>query len=59
MLIDRILLITFSDLLINLSAGWIGAAFIVPIAVKSRKKRFWALFINIVFGIVALGFAVA
>ena len=51
-----VLLIAFSDLFINLSAGWFGAAFIIPIAViKGRKKRFLALFLNITFGIVALG----
>lgn len=59
MITETILLTAFSDLLLNLSAGWFGAAFIIPITiVKGKKRRFWTLFINIVLGIVALSVAV-
>lgn len=47
-----------SDLFINLSAGWFGAAIIAPIATKRPKFKPWGLIINIIFGILALLFAV-
>ncbi|HZE87236.1 MAG TPA: hypothetical protein VE090_03440 [Methylomirabilota bacterium] len=35
-----------SDLLINLSAGWFGAAFIIPITVaKGKKNNLWYSFV--------------
>lgn len=51
---DTIILSTFADLLINLSAGWFGAAVIVPLFAKRPKFRIWALILNLFFGIFAL-----
>jgi len=43
-----------SDLFINLSAGWFGAALILPLATPKRSKfRFKTLTINITCGILA------
>lgn len=58
MIKDSILLISFSDLFVNLSAGWFGAAFIIPIKIRSRKKRIEALLLNMTFGIVYLALAI-
>ena len=50
--------ITLADLFVNLSAGWFGAAFIIPLASKKPKLRPWLLLINILFGIIALSLSV-
>lgn len=55
---NSVLLNSLADLFINLSAGWFGAAFIVPINVRNREKRINALIINLVFAIVSLGLAI-
>jgi len=45
----------FSELLINLSAGWFGAAFIVPnFAGLTKPTNFWILTANIIFSILCL-----
>lgn len=49
-----ILLSILSDLFVNLSAGWFGAAFIVPITTKKSKIRWWILTVNIAYGILTL-----
>jgi hypothetical protein len=47
-----------SELFINLSAGWFGAAIIFPITSNKRKIKKLALILNIFFGIFALVIAV-
>lgn len=54
----HVILPTLADLFVNLSAGWFGAAVIIPISVKRSKRKAWALTINTLFGILALGFAI-
>jgi hypothetical protein len=49
----EIFLNSISDLLINLAAGWLGAAFILPMTVKKFKVNFWLLLLNIGCGIFA------
>jgi len=56
--IDPTFLQILSDLFTNLSAGWLGAAFVVPIVSKRRVKvKLGMLTANILLGIVALLFA--
>lgn len=43
-----------SDLMVNLSAGWFGAAFILPMTTKKFKINWRLLTINILCGILAL-----
>lgn len=52
---DPLALLTLSDLLVNLSAGWLGSAIIIPIAIEKPKMRFLTLTINIILAIVAFG----
>jgi len=40
-----------SDILINLSAGWFGAAFILPMTIRKFKVNWRILTINIACGI--------
>ena len=55
MKVDPILLGVISDLLVNLSAGWIGAAVILPSQLfKQKRKRLWGLSVNLVCAILAL-----
>lgn len=55
MKIDPVLAIVFSDLFVNLSAGWLGAAFIVPVISKPpRKISFSLLTINISLAMLSL-----
>lgn len=54
MQLNSTLLSVLSDLFVNLSAGWFGAAFIVPVTSKISKLKVWLLIINIGFGIMAL-----
>jgi len=49
-----ILLNSISDLLINLSAGWFGAVFILPMTVKKFKVNLQILLLNIFCGIISL-----
>lgn len=52
---DRVWFSVFSDLWINLAAGWFGAAVIVPMSSRFPIRiNFGLLTINFVFGIVAL-----
>ena len=54
---DKIALGIFSDFLINLAAGWVGAALILPSYTK-RPKFSWKLLTgNIGFGILSLMFS--
>lgn len=53
-ILDPLFLITLSDLFINLSAGWFGAAAIIPLASKRITLRWKLLPIHIGFGIVSL-----
>lgn len=47
------LLLTISDIMVNLSAGWFGAAFIVPVfSDKPLNLNFWILIVNLFFGTV-------
>ena len=50
---DSVVANKLSDLLINLSAGWFGAAIIVPFNVKTPKFKLWPLLSNLLFGIFA------
>jgi len=50
--------LALSDLLINLSAGWFGAAIIFPLYAKRAKVKQTALISNVLFGIFALLIAV-
>lgn len=44
-----------ADLLIDLSAGWFGVVFVVPIASKRPGKvKLFVLTTNLIFGILAL-----
>lgn len=47
MTVDPVWLITLSEVLTNLSAGWFGAAVIIPIGSKRPKLKVWVLLINI------------
>ena len=50
--IDPAFLLSLSELFINLSAGWFGAAFIVPLSVESISKiNLGILTVNVGFGI--------
>lgn len=46
--------LALSDLLINLSAGWFGAAIAIPLYTKKPKFKPWALIVNSLLGIVSL-----
>lgn len=60
MKIDSSLLLSASDWLINVSAGWFGAAFIVPALAKPPKKvHFVWLTVDIALAIFAFVVAVA
>jgi len=44
-----------SDLFVNLSAGWFGAAVVLPATMKSLQRiNLWVLTTNVVFAIVSL-----
>lgn len=52
-------LATLADLFVNLSAGWFGIVFVVPISTKESKPgSFWVLIANLLFAIVSLMIAV-
>lgn len=55
---EDVLLGVFADLLINLSAGWFGAALIIPLTINRVKMRRSLLIGNILYGIVTLLFAI-
>ena len=48
----------FSDLFVNLAAGWLGAVIILPVAIKSYKVNKVYLLINIFCAIFSLVTAV-
>src|SRR3989344_211507 len=50
---DPVFLIVLLDLFTNLSAGWFGAAAIIPFGSKSPKSK-WLIPLNIGFGIISL-----
>jgi len=54
---DPVFLNIISELFVNLSAGWFGVAFIVPLTSKRPKFKWWVLPIHIGFGIVSLLFS--
>lgn len=55
MSIDPLWAVVLSDLFINLSAGWFGAALIVPaVAKKKTVINLGILLFNLIFGIVFL-----
>lgn len=57
-MINTKLIQILSDLFVNLSAGWFGAALIVPISTKQEGHFDWfTLLINITFAIISLGVA--
>lgn len=45
---------SMADLFVNLSAGWFGAAIIVPIYTRKQRTKPWAVVLNIEFGIMSL-----
>lgn len=50
---------SIADLLINLSAGWYGAIFIIPVATKlTRKINIILLTVNLIIGTLSLVVAV-
>ena len=51
---QAILFSALSDLLIDLSAGWFGAAIILPLYTKKSKIKLRALIFNVLSGILAL-----
>ena len=54
----NIFLNSISDLLINLAAGWFGAAFILPMTIRKFKANIKILLINLSCGIITLLLAV-
>lgn len=53
--VDPIFLLVISDLFVNLSAGWIGAALILPTNLpRNRKGKVWVLIIDLGYGILIL-----
>lgn len=55
---EKIILTSFADLFVNLSAGWFGAAMIVPLFANRPKFKPKPLIVNIFFGIFALSVAI-
>lgn len=55
MIIDPLWANILSELFVNLSAGWFGAAFIVPVIAKKQVSvNLGVLLFNLIFGIVFL-----
>lgn len=55
MVIDPRIFVAVGDVLLNLSAAWFGAVFILPSTYsRSFKTNSWYVLTNILFGIVAL-----
>ncbi|OGK09540.1 hypothetical protein A2767_04030 [Candidatus Roizmanbacteria bacterium RIFCSPHIGHO2_01_FULL_35_10] len=60
MKLNQAFIISLSDWLINVSAGWFGAAFIFPAFSKvSKKVNIWLLIMNIGFAIFSFGLGVS
>lgn len=57
MSMNDVLQATFADFLINIAAGWFGAAVILPIRTERRKIKFLLLIVNIICCMVSLLFA--
>lgn len=54
-MIDPVWLTVFSELFVNLSAGWFGAAVIVPVvSEKPRSVNLWLLIANTLSAIFSL-----
>lgn len=52
---NQVTLQSISDLFINLSAGWFGAAFIIPVSTRKIKSiPFGLLILNLCFAIIFL-----
>lgn len=51
---DPVLLSVISDLFVNLAAGWLGTAFIVPLTSKRPKFKWWVLCVHLIFGMLSL-----
>ncbi|MEK7169062.1 MAG: hypothetical protein AAB778_03555 [Patescibacteria group bacterium] len=52
---DNKLIQILSDLFVNLSAGWFGAALIIPISSKDDEGFEWfSLIINLILGLLSL-----
>lgn len=57
MILDPALLVAIGDVFLNLSAGWFGAAVIVPTThSRSRQENIYYIGMNLAFGIGALVF---
>ena len=54
---DKVALGIFAELLINLAAGWFGAAIILPIRSEKGKIKFLLLTVNLSCGILSLAVA--
>lgn len=54
---DKIALGILTEFLINLAAGWFGAAIILPIRSEKRKIKFLLLTVNLSCGILSLAVA--
>jgi hypothetical protein len=52
--IDSVLLMIFSEFLVNLSAGWFGAALVVPIFSVTSSFNLYILTADILAGILSL-----
>ena len=60
MKIDQIFLVTFSDFLINISAGWFAAGIItIPKSKRSRRFKISVLTTNLLFAIIVFVVAYA
>ncbi|MEK7518025.1 MAG: hypothetical protein AAB583_05770 [Patescibacteria group bacterium] len=51
---DRVALGILTEFLINLAAGWFGAAIVLPIRSEKRKIKFLLLTVNLSCGILSL-----
>ena len=56
---DPVFLLVVSDLFVNLSAAWFGAAIVVPLSSRQTKLNYWLLTGNTTSGILALVIAFA
>lgn len=54
----QVMFLSIADLFINLSAGWFGAAFILPMTVKKFRVNVQLLILDIACGIVSLLIAI-
>lgn len=59
MKLDPIFITILSDLFTNLSAGWIGAAIIIPLNATIPNIKLGLLIVNIILAIVSLAISFA